>query len=264
MRPGLFQILKTAGIKVQPKHQEFLDEHFSVDPKWKQFRAKLRSPAFLDAVKADTRADTKLKRYSEGNAKHLQARGVPTFPVPSQSSGSKTYDVKYHADADRFTCNCGDWIHKRSWRKGQTTRDCKHIGVVKNKLKSQGITTQELTKQAAYREPGSFTHDSTLYDLNKALQRSDTKRTEHLSVKDLSWVLSHASPDPTRMEKADLSAPILVAPDSRGRPTVVDGLHRLAKAHQNKVETLPSKTLSEQDLAWAMKTAAAKMLAALG
>lgn len=149
MRASLFSLLKTAGIKVQPKHQEFLDEHFAVDPKWKKFRAKLRSSSFVDAVQADTRANAKLKRYSEGNAKHLQARGVPTFPVPSQSDGGKSYDVKYHADADRFTCNCGDWIHKRSWRQGQKTKDCKHVWLVKNELKNQGIEPQDLTKQAA-------------------------------------------------------------------------------------------------------------------
>jgi hypothetical protein len=149
MHAGLFNFLKTAGIKVQPKHLEFLDQHFGVDPAWKTFRAKLRSPSFVDAVKADTRSDNKLKRYSEGNAKHLQARGIPTFPVPSQSDGSKTYDVKYHPDIDRFTCNCGDWIHKRSWRKGQGTRDCKHVWLVKNELKNKGIPPTELTTKAA-------------------------------------------------------------------------------------------------------------------
>lgn len=149
MHAGLFNFLKIAGFKVQPKHQEFLDEHFSVSPAWKKFRAKLRSPSFVESVKGDTRADEKLKRYSDGNAKHLQARGVPTFSVPSQSSGSKNYDVKYHANDDRFTCNCGDWIHKRSWRQGQKTRDCKHIWLVKTELKNQGTTPEDLTKQAA-------------------------------------------------------------------------------------------------------------------
>jgi len=151
--PKYYEKLKTihkeAGLRVLPKHQEFLDEHFSVDPKWKAFRAKLRSKSFVEAVKADTRADSKLKRYSDGNAKHLQARGVPTFPVPSQSDGGKSYAVKYHADVDRFTCNCGDWIHKRSWRQGQKTRDCKHIWLVKNELKNQGTTPEDLTKKAA-------------------------------------------------------------------------------------------------------------------
>jgi len=146
----LESIHKEAGVKVQPKHQDFLDDHFGVAPEWKKFLSKLKSPAFVDAVKADTRADFKLKRYSEGNAKHLQAKGVPTFPVPSQSSGAKSYNVKYHADIDRFTCNCGDWVHKRSWRKGQTTRDCKHVWLVKNELKNQGVSTQDLIKQAAF------------------------------------------------------------------------------------------------------------------
>jgi hypothetical protein len=99
-------------------------------------------------VKADTRSDSKLKRYADGNALHLQGKNIPVFPVPSQSGG-KTYDVKYHPGAERFTCNCGDWIHKRSWKKGQKTRDCKHIWLVKNELKNQGLTETDLVKQAA-------------------------------------------------------------------------------------------------------------------
>lgn len=149
MHPGIFNFLKTAGIRVEPKHQEFLDQHFGVEPAWKRFRAKLRSPSFTDAVKVDPRADSKLRRYSEANAKHIQAKNVPTFPVPSQSDSKKTYDVKYHVENDRFSCNCGDWIHKRSWRQGKQIQDCKHVWLVKNELKNKGITSQDLTKQAA-------------------------------------------------------------------------------------------------------------------
>lgn len=152
--PKYYRKLKTihkeAGVRVLAKHQEFLDEHFGVSPVWEKFRSRLKSPAFVDAVKTDTRSDSKLKRYSEGNAKHLQARGVPTFPVPSQSNTARSYAVKYHADIDRFTCDCGDWVHKRSWKKGQKTRDCKHIWLVKNELKNQGVPKQDLTKQAAF------------------------------------------------------------------------------------------------------------------
>lgn len=149
MKPGLFKFLtKVAAPQAQPKHQEFLDEHFSINPAWKDFKKKLRSKSFVEAVKQDTRADEKLKRYSEGNARHVQARGVPTFPVPSQSSG-KSYNVKYHPDINRFTCNCGDWVHKKSHEENKTQQDCKHIWLVKNELKNKGTTIKSLVKQAA-------------------------------------------------------------------------------------------------------------------
>ena len=36
MRPGLFKTLQKHASKLQPapEHQEFLDEHFSVQPNW--------------------------------------------------------------------------------------------------------------------------------------------------------------------------------------------------------------------------------------
>jgi hypothetical protein len=102
MRPGLLNFLeKVSAAHSQPQHEEFLDEHFSVTPQWKAFRKKLKAKSFVEAVKQDTRSDEKLKRYSEANGKHLRAHGVPTFPVPSQSSG-KSYTVKYHPDDGRF------------------------------------------------------------------------------------------------------------------------------------------------------------------
>lgn len=149
MRPGLLGFLvKVSAPVAQPQHQEFLDEHFSLNPAWKDFKRKLKSPSFVEAVKQDTRADEKLKRYSEANAQHLQARGVPYFRVPSQSS-SKYYTVKYHPDNDRFSCNCGDWVHARSHQEAKRQKDCKHIGVIRNELKSQGVTSKDLVKKAA-------------------------------------------------------------------------------------------------------------------
>jgi hypothetical protein len=148
MKPGLLSFLEKVSGQVHPKHQEFLDEHFSISPQWKEFKKKLRSPTFVEAVKDDTRSDEKLKRYSEANATHVQAKGVPSFPVPSQSS-SKWYTVKYHPDINRFTCNCGDWVHKRSWKEEKKQRDCKHVQLVRMELKNQGVDVKSLTKQAA-------------------------------------------------------------------------------------------------------------------
>lgn len=142
-------IHKEAALQAQPKHQEFLDEHFSVSPRWKDFRNKLKSKAFVSAVKQDTRSDDKLKRYSEANGKHLRARGVPTFPVPSQSS-SKSYAVKYHPDDGRYSCNCGDWVHARSHQTAKRNQDCKHIWLVKHELKMSGTDVESMTKKAAF------------------------------------------------------------------------------------------------------------------
>ena len=138
---------KLAGLAPSAQHQEFLDNHFTdtSTSKWRAFKNKLVSPRFVDAVKQDDRTDSKLKRYSENNARHMQAKGVPSYRVPSQSSG-KSYTVKYHPSIDRFSCNCGDWVHKRS-TKGKGG-ECKHVKMVKYELKAQGIPKE---KQASLR-----------------------------------------------------------------------------------------------------------------
>lgn len=152
MRSGLLTFLidmqKLAAPQSQPQHDEFLDEHFSLSPQWKTFKKKLRSPSFVAAVKQDLRSDDKLKRYSDANAKHLQARGVPTFAIPSMTS-SKNYSVKYHSDIDRFSCNCGDWVHARSHQTGKTQQDCKHIKHVRTQLQHTGKDPEDLVKRAA-------------------------------------------------------------------------------------------------------------------
>ncbi len=152
MKNGLLMFLtemqKLAAPQSQPQHEEFLDDHFSLSPQWKTFKKKLRSKSFVEAVRQDTRSDDKLKRYSEANAKHVQARGVPKFSVPSMSSGKK-YSIKYHSDIDRFSCNCGDWVHAKSHRMGKTQQDCKHIKHVKAQLQYLGKDPEDFIKQAA-------------------------------------------------------------------------------------------------------------------
>lgn len=149
MRPGLLSFLeKVSAVQVRPQDQEFLDEHFAIDPQWKQFRKKLRSKSFVEAVKQDERSDTKLKRYSEANGKHLRAHGVPTFKIPSQTT-NRTYTVKFHPDDDRFSCSCGDWIHARSHQTSDKRQDCKHIKHVKSQLQYMGKKPEDMVKKAA-------------------------------------------------------------------------------------------------------------------
>lgn len=150
MTPGLFNILeKVSAVKIRPQDQEFLDEHFSLSPAWKDFRKKLKAKSFVEAVKEDPRSDSKLKRYSEANGMHLRDRKVPAFPVPSQSS-NKTYNVKYHPQTGRFSCSCGDWVHARSHQTAKTKQDCKHIWLVKNELRQSGTDINSMLEKKAF------------------------------------------------------------------------------------------------------------------
>lgn len=142
MRSDLFWALHKLA-----NSEKFLEKHFS-SPSWDEFQQRLRSKGFVQAVESDPRSDTKLKRFAENIGRHKQAKGVPSFPVPSQSSG-KSYTVKYHPDVDRFSCNCGDWTYAKSWQEGKGGRDCKHIKMVQLELKAQG---KPLTKKAEWSE----------------------------------------------------------------------------------------------------------------
>lgn len=104
---------------------------------------------------------------------------------------------------------------------------------------------------AGYREGegGSFTHDGKRYDLDEAFALADKKKVRNMSVNRLKWVLKYDKPNKRRLKLADISAPILVASDKRGRPTVIDGLHRLAKANATGVSRLPARYLSKSDMA---------------
>lgn len=69
---------------------------------------------------------------------HLHASGGKkgeTFTVPGKK---KNYTVKFHSQADRFTCSCPDWGYSRSHQTDQAKQDCKHIQMVKLELKAQG------------------------------------------------------------------------------------------------------------------------------
>ena len=114
---------------------------------------------------------------------------------------------------------------------------------------------------AAYQEPSSrLTHDGEQYDLNVLLQRTADQPLVHHPVAPLEWVLNHATPYPQRLAAADTASPILIAPDRHGRPTVIDGLHRLAKKRQEQGTSIPAKLVSPADLAAARLTAKAGAL----
>lgn len=116
------------GVKIQPQHQNYLDEHFGVSPKWDDFHKKLKDKSFVTAIGADTRTDDKLKAFVSAVAMREQAKG-PSVKAPSDVSGS--YKVRYHPEHDRFSCTCPDWTFKRS----VSGADCKHIDRLKSSAK---------------------------------------------------------------------------------------------------------------------------------
>lgn len=106
--------------KIDPLHQNFLDMHFGISPQWTDFHKKLKDPSFISAVKSDTRSDDKLKAFVQAVGMRDQAKGK-SVKAPSDSNGS--YKIKYHPQANRFSCTCPDWTYKQSVGGGE----CKHI-----------------------------------------------------------------------------------------------------------------------------------------
>ena len=96
-------------------------------------------------------------------------------------------------------------------------------------------------KEPYYSEGGSFTHDGDTYGLDKVFSDNKDTPEEDFDVEDLAWVLKHDTPDPERQAAADYTKPILVASNKQGLATVVDGLHRLAKAREDGVKKIPGK-----------------------
>jgi predicted nucleic acid-binding Zn finger protein len=112
------------AVPVLPKDQEFLDEHFSISPAWKQFHKNLKKPQFVSTVRQDSRADNKLKRFARMVGTRQQSKAKPVAVV---GDSGKKYKVKYHPEAGRFSCSCPDWTYKRSVRNKGAGGECKHI-----------------------------------------------------------------------------------------------------------------------------------------
>lgn len=102
------------------------------------------------------------------------------------------------------------------------------------------MTNKYLSKIYQEEPTGAFTHDGKKYNLNKYLEIGALKPVTMLPTSELKWVLKYDTPDIDRLKKADISAPLLVT-KWKGRYVAVDGLHRLTKAVQENVSTLPCK-----------------------
>lgn len=99
-----------------------------------------------------------------------------------------------------------------------------------------------------YTEVGSLTHDGIIYDINAVFAIAETKATTRLPLSKLDWVLEYDKPTPSRVAAADTDVPVIVAFDKTGRYTVIDGLHRLAKAKEKGLSSLPIKFIEKNEL----------------
>jgi len=117
---------------ILPKHQEFLDEHFSIEPQWKRFQKKLKNKQFSEAVRQDTRSDPKLRRFAKmiGLRQQSKSRGVK---VPGDTG--RKYRIKFHPENGRFSCSCGDFTYVRSVKRKGPSGECKHIKRMKQGAK---------------------------------------------------------------------------------------------------------------------------------
>ncbi len=98
-----------------------------------------------------------------------------------------------------------------------------------------------------YQESNSstLTHDGKRYDLNTILKCVDKNNITKVAVSDIIWILPYTTVDPKRLEKVDLKAPLLLTLSKENKVAVIDGAHRLTKAVNENVSSLPAKWVSK-------------------
>lgn len=112
-----------------------------------------------------------------------------------------------------------------------------------------GIDVNKYLEKSAYSEPNSsFISGGKEYNLSTLLKQTEVLPSKNHRIKDLTWVLAYDTPDESRVEKADLSTPVLIA-NWEGRKVVVDGLHRLTKAVRQGESHILGKHVSDKMMA---------------
>lgn len=105
------------------------------------------------------------------------------------------------------------------------------------------ISTEEYREH----ETDTFTHHGVDYNINKVFELSDDIEVTNVDVEKLSWILKYDTVDPVRLKNADYSYPLLVVIENR-KYYAVDGLHRLTKAVNDKIKTVPCKIITKEIL----------------
>jgi hypothetical protein len=98
----------------------------------------------------------------------------------------------------------------------------------------------------------TVTHDGKVYSLNVLFKLTADRPIKQYKTNELSWVLKYTSVNPQRIDKADLTIPILVVDDPRHGLVAIDGAHRLTKAVREHVRVLPGREVTQSDLSKAL------------
>jgi hypothetical protein len=107
-----------------------LDQIQSGKPNWKAFEKDMkRSSSFRSVVVKSSKADEKLRRYTEAMGEYLSSKKV-LARVPSRTT-RRDYAVKELRDG-RLGCGCKDWQYKHS----HNGSDCDHIREVSDLRKT--------------------------------------------------------------------------------------------------------------------------------
>ena len=105
-----------------------------------------------------------------------------------------------------------------------------------------------LFKDEDYSEyKSTFIHNDIEYDLNKLFELTSETKSEKTDIKLLDWVLQYTDVDIKRVKKADINIPIIIT-NSNNKLVVLDGVHRLQKAIDNKDKFILTKFIDEKEL----------------
>jgi len=77
------------------------------------------------------------------------------------------------------------------------------------------------------------------------LKETNKDHILEIAVNEIVWVLQYSTADKDRVSNADTNVPILVTLDN-GKELVIDGLHRLRKAVNKNLKTLPYRRVSKE------------------
>jgi hypothetical protein len=181
-------------------------------------------------VWADVYKDTVEVQYSEVFDKKLRGKGIYTDFLKGLSK-------HYNVISDQDHNNAAREIYKKLGAAYDYKTE-KHTLSRPN----QGVA------EDSYKEGGSITHDGVEYDFDKVLAIAETKPTKQCAVSKLAWVLAYDEPDATRLKNSDISVPVVITKSNNGKLTVIDGLHRLAKAVDTNINSLPVKYITNDEL----------------
>lgn len=100
-------------------------------------------------------------------------------------------------------------------------------------------------------DESTATHNGVEYYLNPIFELTHGRAVSDVAINKLDWILKYDSPKPYRVARADTAIPIIVVRDPSVGHTglvVLDGLHRLARAKQDGLKTIPVRLVTMKEI----------------